>query len=184
MSEIIPAILAADIRELKDKISRLPEEIMFAHIDVLEKDVWTEIDMGFEAHLMVEGPEKIIGRWVKRGAKRIILHSLDGLAVKPDGVEIGLGVELRVPLEAVFPSLSRVDFVHLMSIAEIGEQGHPFEPVIFDRIKEVKERFPQLPISVDGGINTANYQALTDSGADRLTVGSGFKDLWNSLTKK
>ncbi|KKW14478.1 MAG: Ribulose-phosphate 3-epimerase, partial [Parcubacteria group bacterium GW2011_GWA2_50_10b] len=94
------------------------------------------------------------------------------------------GVELDKPLEDIFPFLDYVDFIHLMSIEEIGEQGHPFDERIFDRIKQVKEKFPELKISVDGGINVENYQRLQATGADRLVVGSNFRELWNSLTKK
>ena len=184
MSKIIPAILATSVADLKFKLTQIPNEVTFVHIDVLEEDIWTEINKDFEAHLMVDEPEKIIGKWVERGAKRIILHTLGGSTSKLGKVEVGLGVELNTPLEDIFPLVPQVDFIHLMSIDKIGEQGHPFNPEVFDRIREVKEKFRQVPISTDGGINTSNYQALADAGVDRLVVGSGFKDLWNSLMKK
>lgn len=183
MSEIIPAILASSTEDFRTKVSELPDEVEFAHIDVLEEDIWADIDIDFEAHLMVREPEKIIGRWTERGAKRIIVHSLGGETAKFVGVEIGLGVEVSIPLEETFPLIPQVDFVHLMSIDALGTQGDNFEPIIFDRIKRVKEKFPQVVLSVDGGINTRNFQALKDAGVDRLVVGSGFKDLWKSLTK-
>lgn len=185
MSEIIPAILPKDAEDLAAKVAALPLEIPFIHLDVLEEDIWTEINKDFEAHLMVASPDKIVERWVKRGAKRIIIHKLEKEIGKFRGqVEIGLGVELDVPLEEVFSLIPKIDFIHLMSIDAIGTQGDDFEPRIFDRIKLVKEKFPQMAISIDGGINTNNYQALQDAGADRLIVGSGFEDLWKLLTKK
>ena len=185
MSEIIPAILPKNEEDLRKKISDLPPEINYFHLDILEQqDVWIDgIKQNFEVHLMVEKPEVIIKTWVERGAKRIIIHSLGGETAK-SGAEIGLGVEVGIPLETIFPLIPKVNFVHLMSIDALGTQGDDFEPIIFDRIKKVKEKFPQMLISVDGGINTDNYQALEGVGADRLVVGSGFKNLWNSLTKK
>ena len=184
MSEILPAILAKDIKEFKEQMASIPEEVKFVHVDVLEEDIWEDIDKDFEVHLMVKNPEAIIERWVNRGAKRIILHSLGSSTSKwRETVEVGLAVELNVPLGEVFPLLTRADFIQLMSIAEIGEQGHMFEPAIFDRIREVKEKFPQILLSVDGGINVTNYQELQKVGVERLVVGSGFKDLWKSLTK-
>ena len=183
MGEIIPAILATDVSNLKLKLADIPQEIEFVHIDVLETDIWANIDRDFEAHLMVKKPGQIINKWVKRGAKRIILHSLGSRASKLIGTEIGLGVELDVPIEKIFPLISQIDFIHLMSIAQIGKQGHSLDERIFDRIREVKEKFPQILISVDGGINTTNYQALQNAGANRLIVGSGFQELWKSLKK-
>ncbi|MEK7176045.1 MAG: hypothetical protein AAB695_01580 [Patescibacteria group bacterium] len=184
MNEIIPAILPKDIQDLADKAAQLPLEIPFIHLDVLEEDIWAQINKSFEAHLMVESPEKIAGKWLERGAKRIIVHKVDDSIIKcRDKAEVGLGVEIDRPLEEFFPFLGFVDFIHLMSIEEIGEQRHPFDERIFDRIKEVKEKFPQLPISVDGGINLENYKKLQEVGVNRLIVGSHFKEIWNSLTK-
>lgn len=182
MIEIIPAILATSVSDLDLKLAQIPKEIKLVHIDVLEQDFWTNIGIEFEVHLMVREPEKIIGKWVERGAKRLILHTL-GSSTSKLVVEVGLGVELDIPIEEIFPLIPEIDFVHLMSIAKIGEQGHPLDEQIFDRIKKVREKFPQVTISVDGGINTTNYQALQNSGADRLVVGSGFQELWKSLTR-
>lgn len=176
-NEIIPAILAKDTSDLREKISELPSEIKFVHIDVLEDDCWETIGLDFEAHLMVREPEKIVDQWVKRGAKRIITHKdLDLI----QGIEFGRAFKLDEEIK----DLGNANFVHLMSIDEIGEQGHPFNPQVFDRIKRVREKFPEVPISVDGGISIENYQKLIESGANRLIVGSHFKELWNSLTKK
>ena len=184
MSEIIPALLPKNSRELKKSLSELPLEARLVHLDILEKDVWTPIDRDFEVHLMVKEPEKIIDKWIERGAKRVIIHSLGGSTSKWwEQVELGLGVELGVALEEIYAHVSKFNFVQLMSIAKIGAQGYPFDERIFDRIKKVREKFPQVPISVDGGINTENYRKLQDVGADRLIVGSGFKELWKSLTK-
>src|SRR3989344_8778016 len=177
MSEIIPAILAKSIEDLLEKIRQLPGAITFVHFDVLEEDIWAPIDKDFEVHLMVENPERIAERWVERGAKRIITHKIDDTLTKcRDRAEVGLGVEIDKPLSEFSPFLDFVDFVHLMSIKEIGHQGHPFDERIFDRIKEVKKEFPKLPISVDGGINLENYKRLQEAGADRLIVGSHFKE--------
>ncbi len=185
MSEIIPAILATSVPDLDSKLAQIPKEIEFVHIDVLENDVWKDIGRNFETHLMVAEPEKIIGRWVDRGAKRIIVHESSPEILEYRGkVEIGLEIEMREFLVKELEQAPFVDFIHIMSIDEIGEQGHPFNQKVFDRIRQVKEKFPLAVISVDGGINTTNYQALKDAGADRLVVGSGFKDLWNLLTKK
>lgn len=185
MSEIIPAILAKDTADLESKLSEMPNEMKWVHIDVLEKDIWSgNIGRDFEAHLMVKNPERIIDRWIERGAKRIIVHSLGSSTSKWGGVEIGLGVELKVSIEEILSDVPKVDFVHLMSIDALGTQGDNFEPIIFGRIKKVKEKFPQVIVSVDGGISVTNYKQLIESGADRLIVGSHFKDLWNSLTKK
>ncbi|MGB3921722.1 MAG: hypothetical protein WBL19_00355 [Minisyncoccia bacterium] len=186
MSEqIVPAILASSKEDFRAKLAEIPKEIKLIHIDVLEGDFWAEISMPFEAHIMSQDFETEAGRWFERGANKIIVHELTPKIKSFRGrTELGLAVNMEVPLEEIFPLVPEIDFLHLMSIAKIGRQGNPFDERIFDRIKSVKEKFPSLVVSLDGGIKTTNWDRVKDSGADRFIVGSGFKDLWNSLTKK
>ncbi len=185
MHEIIPAVLPHSVEELEEQLAALPSEITFFHMDVLEEDIWTQTNTrDFEVHLMVAEPEQIMGRWIERGAKRISIHTSSGkLAEYREKAEIGFAVELDKPLDQIIPFLDFVDFVHVMSIDDIGEQGHILDEKVFDRIKILQEKYPDLPIAVDGGVNINNYQKLLDLGADRLVVGSGFLELWNSLKK-
>lgn len=185
MSEIIPAVLPKDAQDLVDKMKLLPKEVGVVHLDVLEDDVWAPLDKDFEAHLMVEFPEELVEKWIDRGARRVVVHKLtEQILEQRKRVEIGLGVEMSIPLEEAFRQIPQVDFVQMMSISEIGEQGHPFDERAFDRIREVRNRFPNVPISVDGGINVKNYQILREMGVTRLVVGSQFNELWNFLTKE
>src|SRR3989344_4720850 len=145
MSEIIPAILPRSTEELKQKLDHIPEEIPLIHIDVVDNKIFFDPVQDFEVHLMVPDPDERVDEWVNAGAKRVITHKLSEkiLKLRP-GVEIGLGVDLSMSLEDVFPHISNTDFIQLMSIREIGEQGHPFEIEIFDRIKLLKEKFPEV----------------------------------------
>src|SRR3989344_2540887 len=182
MHQIIPAILPKSVEDLKKKIAALPPEITFIHFDVLEDDIYTEFPQDFEAHLMVKEPDKIIERWIDRGAKRVSVHIAGhSLAKFRERAEIGLAINLDIPLEEVLPLLDFVDFIHLMSIDEIGAQGHPLDERIFKRLAEVQAKFPDTPISIDGGVNKDNYRKLLELGADRLIVGSRFQELWDSL---
>lgn len=182
---IIPAILPKDAQDLVDKVLELPNEVPIFHLDVLESDVWAPVSKDFEVHLMVDFPEEFVERWIDRGARRVVVHKLGGKVLEARSrVELGLAVEMHIPLEQVFGDIAQVDFVQIMSIAEIGEQGHPFDERAFDRIREVRNKFPQMPICVDGGVSAENYQILREMGVSRLIVGSHFKDLWNSLTKE
>lgn len=185
MHEIIPAILPHTTEELEKSLSELPNSITFFHMDVLEEDIWTDKNTrDFEVHLMVQNPEQVLPVWIERGAKRISIHKPSAvLAQYRDRAEIGYVVEIDKPLEEFMPFFDFVDFIHLMSIDDIGKQGEPLDEKIFGRIKILQEKFPDKPIAVDGGVNVNNYQKLLELGADRLIVGSHFKELWNSLTQ-
>lgn len=181
MINIIPAVLEKNEDDFVAKVSFLPREAHLVHVDILEKDVWVSIEREFEVHLMMPNPEEVFELWKSRGAKRIIAHKI---TQEMSGVELGLALEMHVPIDTIAEHIDKIDFVQLMSIAKIGEQGHPLDIKIFDRIKEVKNKFPGLLVSVDGGINISNYEKLIEVGADRLVSGSGFNKLWQSLKKK
>ncbi len=185
MSEVLPAILPESAQDLVDKVALLPKEIEILHLDVLESDVWAPINKDFEVHLMVAYPEDLIERWIDRGAKRVLVHKLTPKILElRSRVELGLAIELDVPLESVWSEIAQVDFVQIMSIATIGAQGHPFDALAFDRIREVRNKFPDMIISVDGGVSVENYQMLREMGVKRLVVGSHFNELWSLLTKR
>lgn len=153
-------------------------------------------DLEFEFHLMVANPAEEIQSWVSAGAKRIIVHfeafkdaeklkacALEfkkqfGSPAAADGqpsliaLELGLAVNLDTPVESILPFVELFDFVHFMSIAKIGGQGEMFDERVLVKISTVREKFPDIGISVDGGVNTENAQSLVDAGATRLSVGS------------
>jgi len=178
MVEIIPAILADSELDLLRKAESVPSAPML-HIDVLENDVWTDLGRNFEVHLMVENPEEIIERWLERGARRIVVHRINEkiLSYRAEA-EIGLAIEFSKRLDLVSEEASKVDFVNMMSIKDIGAQGRPFESKIFDRINELRRKLPEVIIAVDGGVNLENADDLIYEGVDRLIVGSSiFRDV-------
>jgi ribulose-phosphate 3-epimerase len=148
---------------------------------------WEEL--GFEAHLMVERPEEIIEDWIKAGAERLIVHQeafedrelsrfLSHVKNRFDagssylGIEIGLAINLNTPIEDILSHVLEADFIHLMSIEEIGVQGNPFNEKVFDTIQRIKEVYPDTIISVDGGVNLEIAEELKERGANRIVVGS------------
>ena len=149
---------------------------------------WEEVN--YEIHLMVKDPERAAEDWTRAGVERLIVH-LEAFESDEElsnflayfrerfdvgstflGVEIGLAVLIDTPLEKVWGHVVEADFIHFMSINEIGAQGNKFEPRIFDRIRELKNHFPDTILSVDGGVGFENAEDLMDAGVERLIVGS------------
>ncbi len=147
-------------------------------------------DMSFEAHLMVNNPEEIVEDWIKVGAERIIVHfesfeDKDALsrflsrmknqfseASSYLGIEVGLAVSLHTPIEDVAPHVLEADFIQLMSIEKLGRQGGKFRTEVFRKVQDLKDRFPEVIISVDGGVNLEAAEELQRVGVNRLVVGS------------
>lgn len=137
----------------------------------------------YEAHLMVENPESIGIRYAHAGAVRIIAHieAFEHAGDIPHAVaawkeagaiEVGLAIKIDTPLETLTPYAPLIDCILVMTIAEIGVQGKPFDMRGIERIAALTERFPDLVIQTDGGISIDNALEVARAGAKRLCVGS------------
>ena len=137
---------------------------------------WEKIDYEFD--LMVNKPEEVVDDWVLAGASRIVLHIeakgniMEAVEKLTDRVEIGLALNIDTSIDQLSEYVRKIQFVQLMGIDHIGFQGQEFDAKVIDKIKEVKEAFPDMLVSVDGGVSIESAQDLIDAGADRLIVGS------------
>jgi len=68
--------------------------------------------------------------------------------------------------------VEKVQYIQLMGIDNVGFQGQIFDEKVIAKIKEVKKKYPNLPIQIDGGVNQETAPLLLDAGADRLIIGS------------
>ncbi len=154
---------------------------------------WESLD--FEAHLMIHNPEDFVHDWIRAGAKRIVLHieSSDSLhdLVKNlrdeygyvgDGavdIEIGIALKMETSNEELYPFLDKdengkslADFVQFMGIDHIGYSGQSFDEEVLNKISALREEYPEVIISVDGGVSDDTAPELKDAGANRLVAGS------------
>lgn len=133
----------------------------------------------FEVDLMVEDPLPAARDWIASGARRLVFH-LETLKdpseaislAKENSVEVGLALGNDTPLEALYPHIAKVDFIQLMGIARIGVQGEPFDERVLERVAILHTRYPELIVSVDGGVRQKNIANLKQAGASRFVVGS------------
>jgi ribulose-phosphate 3-epimerase len=134
-----------------------------------------------EVDLMVVNPVEAAREWVRAGADMLVFHieTIDLPAfidcvtyVLSRDVSVGVSFNGDTSTEAVMPYLPYADYVQIMGIHTIGLQGQPFEDSTFEKIKHIKEKFPHLPVSVDGSVNEKTIARLAKAGVDRLIVGS------------
>jgi len=157
---------------------------------------WDSLD--FEIDLMVKFPEEVVYDWIKAGAKSIVLHIestpnvlqlIEKLreeygSVKDEtfGLSIGVALDINTPNDNLFEILdmidsdgdSIVDFVQFMGMApvDVGFQGKELDGEVLEKISDLRGIYPNIPISVDGGVNFDNAADLISAGATRLISGS------------
>ncbi len=144
---------------------------------------WEDID--FELDLMVIDAVQNFDIYTKLGPKRVIFHLdavgdveefkhfLEGIDIYiRDSIEVGVAISTHTKVESIFTLVNNVDFVQVMGIEHVGFQGQDFSKKCLDHIKALKEKFPDLIISVDGGVSTETAPSLVKAGATRLVAGS------------
>src|SRR3989344_9156791 len=142
-------------------------------------------DLNYEIDLMVVEPELVIQNWITAGAARIIVHVesthyleeiVQSFGKDETGSyrthELGIAIHIKTPNDAIYSAVPRVDFIQCMGIETIGYQGQPFSEKVIPKIKDLRERFPEAIISVDGGVNEKSAPKLIEAGENRLVSGS------------
>lgn len=137
----------------------------------------TTLDIEFD--LMVVNPLIEIERFLAARPKRIIVHAdarPDVLAIsermRSEGVRFGLACSNDTPLEIFLEDLMHADYAQCMGITPVGAQGRPFDPRTLERVRAVRERFPEMEIAVDGSVNRDTVPLLKEAGATRFACGS------------
>jgi len=197
MAEIIPGILEHEYAAVEQKLRLVTPFVAWVHLDVADNtyvpiSLFADFDklamllksefaqrLSVEAHIMVDNPVKYIKPLADAGVKRLTAHVeasdprlfLD--EAKYESVEAGLAIDGPTELEQIEPFLGEIDYVHVMTI-EAGFSGQPFMPETVEKIRLIRENFPDLPISVDGGINDRTAKIVGDAGATRIIVTSYF----------
>ncbi|MFA7000025.1 MAG: hypothetical protein WC241_02805 [Candidatus Paceibacterota bacterium] len=210
MTEVIPAVLAKDYNDLRQKIANVVNVAHVVQIDIcdgkfveskswpMDRDdiesvalildeqeglpYWENLD--FEFDLMVEDAIKQFDFFVRLGAKRIIFHleaeeekELKDFinAIDPytrENLEIGIAINTTTSIEKLDGFINSIDFVQCMGIEHVGFQGEGFDKRVLEQIKGLREKYPDLIISVDGSVNEDTAPLLVEAGANRLIAGS------------
>jgi len=200
MPELIPAILANSKQEFEEKLHVAEKLAPIIQIDILDGSMFSttnwhdaeavatmETPAAFELHLMVNNPLPIIAEWVAKvpNVKRAIIHAeierplgrvLEEIHVT-HLIEAGVAINPETPLEEIHAVLPDLDVLMIMSVHP-GQSGQKFEgDYVLEKIKNAKNRAPELKIEVDGGITAELIPSLKKAGATRFAVNSAlFKE--------
>lgn len=195
--EIAPSVLPADFARLGEEVALLEA----AGVDRIQWDVMDgrfvpNLTFGpdviqacrphstvlFEAHLMVEEPDDLAGRYVEAGCGLLIVHAeatrhlhrtLGHL--RELGVQSGVALNPATPPSVIEHVLDLVDLVLVMTVNPgFGGQAYiaTMEPKISAVRRMVLDGGHDIDIEVDGGIGPTTIAGAVTAGANVLVAGS------------
>lgn len=197
MIKLAPSILSADFGRLLEDVKKVEKAgCEYLHIDVMDghfvpnitlgpgivKSLRKDVDMVFDAHLMIENPDKYIKEFVDAGCDMIVVHQEACTHlhrtiqnIKSYNVKVGVALNPATSLETIKYVLEDVDMVLLMSVNP-GFGGQSYIPAITGKIKELKsmidERNLNVDIQIDGGVKPSNISEIVSAGANVIVAGS------------
>ncbi len=139
--------------------------------------------LNYELDLMVEKPEERLSDWLALAPSRIIFHLAsvadwkkiqDFSQQTASFIELGLAVTIHDNLAFVQEKMDLLDwdFVQIMGINHIGYSGEPFDERSFELVRWFQERYPETPLSFDGGVSEDTIPVLAEAGVSRFVSGS------------
>ncbi len=188
--KITPSILGIDYGRMNEHLAELaPHSDMF-HVDVMDGNFVPNLTIGapvvaciktevpLDCHLMIRNPHRYIEDFAKAGAASITIHAEASLHLAPDvekikkaGCKACVAISPDTPVEKISAVLPMLDMVLVMSVVP-GFGGQAFIPEVLDKVRWIREHYPELDIQIDGGINDKTAPLAIEAGANVLVAGS------------
>ncbi len=201
-ARIAPSILSADFTNISDEIASIEQSgAHWVHLDVMDGYFVPNITFGpfvikqlrslttlpFDAHLMIEHPNRYIDAFADAGCDMITVHveadrhlhrTLSH--IKQLGLRAGVSLNPSTPLSSVTAIADMIDILLIMTVNP-GFGGQSFIPSMMKKVTTaVQMKMAQQAhwtVSVDGGVNRENAVELFKQGVDVAVMGSAFFSL-------
>lgn len=183
-------MMCADLTQIRRSLDELSDADML-HIDVMDGQFVPNIMLGTEfcralrrasdkpldVHLMITEPERKLEWFDLRAGDTVSVHvestpHIHRAVAKARslGARVYAALNPGTPLESVYPLLSELDGVLIMSV-DPGFAGQKLIPAAVDKIRALRAVYDG-DIEVDGNVAFDNAAAIRDAGANVFVCGT------------
>jgi ribose 5-phosphate isomerase B len=146
--------------------------------ELLKLKEWSS-QFEMEIDCMCMDPLQYLDLFVEIGVMRVVIHagSTEEYAAciahaHEHKYAIGLAVTNDTDLQVLNTLSSSIDFIQVMGIEHIGQQGQQFDERTLDTVAKLRKIHPYMEIAVDGAVNERTIPHLLQAGVTRFAPGS------------
>lgn len=187
MVSIVPTVTTDDMDIYQKQIEQSAQYAVRVHIDLGDgvftrkltavEDVWWPAGMRADLHIMFERPFDHIPAIIALAPQLVIVQAEaegDYLAfarmMHAHGIEAGVSLLQKTPVEAIVPALEYIDHVLIFS-GDLGHFGGKADLSLLGKAQKLKQLKPTLELGWDGGVNDEVAPELVTGGIDVLNAG-------------
>jgi len=194
---ISPSMLSANAGAWASELELVERAgLKHIHLDIMDGHFVPNISFGpgpiamlrplsslhFDAHLMIDNPDKYIPEFIKAGCDSITVHQEAVIhlnrtlqLIKDGGVLAGVAINPSTPWQLLEPVLEYCDRVLVMTV----NPGFGGQKAILSCLRKVtdlakyrKDNGLKFEIQTDGGTNKENVLEFVKAGSDNVVIGS------------
>jgi ribulose-phosphate 3-epimerase len=197
--DIFPSILNADWDHMAEELAKLETAgANGIHLDIMDgkfvpektfdlKHVKKFVGMSslpFDAHLMIEEPQKHVDSYIECGVDSITFHyevcrdqdAIDlARHIQVQGLKAGISINPDGKVGPIMDLIDYFDWVLFMSVVP-GYGGQKFIPEVLDNVMQLKAHCNKHKlkrvIQIDGGINEKTAPLAIGAGINNIVAGT------------
>ena len=192
---VAPSVLAADFSKLGSELADIASADM-VHYDVMDghfvpnlsfgldilKATKKATDLPVDVHLMISNPDQMAEAYLDAGADILCFHQEAAVhahrivsLIHERGAKAAMALNPATPVSTLDDIIEDLDMVLVMSVNP-GYGGQKFIEHTYDKLRKLRalcEAHGVAPwVEVDGGVSSANAQAICEAGANVLVAGT------------